>query len=498
MEVLSKPRIRFHRLRQVAVTLVKIRPVHRGTMERQDTELIFSEDEFERICRADSMMPTNSMIQMWNTNNSFSSGTISATSTTTISADRGLEAENAPVLQLDNGSQFQHVQQMQQPGQAVVHQEIVQDMTTAYVVNEDYGGVGDASVRPAFDQQWTLDPSFGQSKYKMSTMIMESCSEYLTSVKIEYPEPLSELLSGLIMVPPDDVLPSHVGIGTMPEESVDSSQVAAALSLQPWRGSHDFERIVPTNNKDKNKWCYSEDKNKLYVTPNVAVPVGIQLSEPLVKATLRITPVFQQSQHFTEPVERCHNCIRRSSDDPEVKEYICQVDGENAEYSIINSRHVVTLPLQQPPPGENLTTVLIKIMCLTSCVGGPNRKPFALVFDLIHRGKIIGRQVLDVKCCKCPSRDMANDEKGTGGQRGGRSTNYTDQEQQKCAKVRKLALEVEVGSKKRKLPNIKQEPGSDRQFVYLKVPVEFQDKVKEYINGLVLLSQTQSQDLYLP
>ncbi|XP_076067219.1 cellular tumor antigen p53-like isoform X6 [Oratosquilla oratoria] len=467
MEVLSKPRIRFHRLRQVAVTLVKIRPVHRGTMERQDTELIFSEDEFERICRADSMMPTNSMIQMWNTNNSFSSGTISATSTTTISADRGLEAENAPVLQLDNGSQFQHVQQMQQPGQAVVHQEIVQDMTTAYVVNEDYGGVGDASVRPAFDQQWTLDPSFGQS-------------------------------SGLIMVPPDDVLPSHVGIGTMPEESVDSSQVAAALSLQPWRGSHDFERIVPTNNKDKNKWCYSEDKNKLYVTPNVAVPVGIQLSEPLVKATLRITPVFQQSQHFTEPVERCHNCIRRSSDDPEVKEYICQVDGENAEYSIINSRHVVTLPLQQPPPGENLTTVLIKIMCLTSCVGGPNRKPFALVFDLIHRGKIIGRQVLDVKCCKCPSRDMANDEKGTGGQRGGRSTNYTDQEQQKCAKVRKLALEVEVGSKKRKLPNIKQEPGSDRQFVYLKVPVEFQDKVKEYINGLVLLSQTQSQDLYLP
>lgn len=253
-------------------------------------------------------------------------------------------------------------------------------------------------------------------------------------------------------------------------------------SLQPWAGKYNFAISVPTDNKDRNKWCYNKDLKKLYVCPNVAVPVSVKMSK-WIDASITITPVFQQSQHRMEPVSRCYNCKNIKNCDAELGDYVVQVEGEGCEYEIILERHVVKVPLQHPPPGEVASTLLVKLMCLTSCVGGPNRRPFCLVLTLrcSITGVEIGRQILDVKCCKCPSRDMTNDAKGST-PNANNNTQTTDDG--KLTKIRKLSSQIQV-DQRRKRTKIKPEPGSESRYVNVAVPVEFELQVKSYVNGLI-------------
>lgn len=275
----------------------------------------------------------------------------------------------------------------------------------------------------------------------------------------------------------------------------DTTLTHSVPSLQPWLGRHKFEISLPTGNRDRNKWCFSEGLGKLYLCPNVAVPVNVMLQE-WVNASITITPVFKQSCHRTEPVNRCFNCKNTQNHDPGVVEHIVQVEGEGCEYNLISDRYMVTVPLRSPPPGEMASTLLIKIMCLTSCVGGPNRRPFCLVFTLRNSvtGEEIGRQILDIKCCKCPSRDLTNDEKSM------TTPSAPTVDEEKRTKVRKLATELAVGQK-RKRPKIKVEPGTDSRMVNIAVPVEYEAQVKSYINKLIaadLIKKWQPDALMYP
>nr|XP_027221693.1 cellular tumor antigen p53-like isoform X2 [Penaeus vannamei] len=277
----------------------------------------------------------------------------------------------------------------------------------------------------------------------------------------------------------------------------DSTLAHSVPSLQPWAGRHKFGISLPTGNKDRNKWCYSQDLGKLYLCPNVAVPVNVTLDD-WVNANITMTPVFKQSCHRTEPVNRCYNCKSIQNCDPNLAEHLVQVEGEGCEYSFINDRYMVTVPLRPPPPGEVSSTLLIKIMCLTSCVGGPNRRPFCIVLTLRNSvtGEEIGRQILDIKCCKCPSRDLTNDEKS----RTPTAPAAPSAEEEKRTKVRKLATEIAVGQK-RKRPKIKLEPGTDSRMVNIAVPIEYEAEVKSYINKLIaadLIKKWQPDALMYP
>lgn len=292
----------------------------------------------------------------------------------------------------------------------------------------------------------------------------------------------------------DDIkIPSSLGqfvqqepLGSMLESGSsytlpDTTPTHTVPSLQPWPGRFLFSIRVPTDNKDRNKWCYSQSLQKLYVCPNVAVPVNVSLGE-WADAKITITPVFKESRCRLEPVTRCYNCksSQVSEGESALAEHIIQLDGEGCEYSCVNERHIVTVPLQPPPPGENVSTLFMKSMCLTSCVGGPNRKPFNVVFTLRSTvtGLEVGRQVLDVKCCKCPSRDMANEEHNQNKRVG-----MVTLDDEKQIKVRKLASEIVVGQK-RKRPNIKLEPGTELRTVKIDCPEVFETQVKQYINYL--------------
>uniref|UniRef100_H2ZH73 Cellular tumor antigen p53 n=1 Tax=Ciona savignyi TaxID=51511 RepID=H2ZH73_CIOSA len=68
--------------------------------------------------------------------------------------------------------------------------------------------------------------------------------------------------------------------------------------------------------------------------------------------------------------------------------------------------------LERPQIGAEYTTVLYKFMCLSSCVGGINRRPLNVVFNLENaEGQIIGRRVVEVRVCSCPGRDRSQEEK---------------------------------------------------------------------------------------
>lgn len=66
----------------------------------------------------------------------------------------------------------------------------------------------------------------------------------------------------------------------------------------------------------------------------------------------------------------------------DVKDHLVMVEGPECDYKVVNERYVVSVPLHPPPPGDSASTLLLRLICLTSCIGGPNRRPFCLVFTL--------------------------------------------------------------------------------------------------------------------
>merc|ERR1719412_2971453 len=83
----------------------------------------------------------------------------------------------------------------------------------------------------------------------------------------------------------------------------------------------------------------------------------------------------------------------------------------------ISGRHSVITPFpefQQQSGGISSSGCLLgyKFMDLGSCSGGINRRETALVFTLEDAdGNVLGRQVLQLRICTAPKRDLEQDEK---------------------------------------------------------------------------------------
>uniref|UniRef100_A0A0P4WEW8 p53 DNA-binding domain-containing protein n=1 Tax=Scylla olivacea TaxID=85551 RepID=A0A0P4WEW8_SCYOL len=263
----------------------------------------------------------------------------------------------------------------------------------------------------------------------------------------------------------------------------DSSPNSHVPSLQSWPGQYEFKISLPIGNKDRNKWCYSMLQNKVYLCPLIAVPIHVKLLQ-WFDASITITPVFKESRHRVEAVMPCFNCKNKVNSD--VADHLVMVEGQECMYKQVNERYVVSVPLHPPPPGEVTSTLLVKLSCLQSCIGGPNRRPFCLVFTLHDSsGNVVGRQVLDLKCCRCPSRDMLNEDKAEQKrQRPSQPINDFHQLDRVQALKRSAAPVATTGEKKKRF-NIKMEPGTENRYRSVTVPVEFVGKVKTYINSLI-------------
>nr|BAL15075.1 p53 [Penaeus japonicus] len=456
--------------------------MQQGGMQRSDSELLFGEDEYH-------LLRDDSLLQRFGSANfhTLLDGPDVEPPVTEQEVEDQQQQQQQQQQQPQPQQQQQQIQQ-QQPGQQPAPQIAypIQNidnqliLTNSHIHGEIFQTV-QVQQQPQQQQIQQLQPGQPIPWDSLQTLDTENV-EVLPNNNV----PVGGVSAAITLIE-----------GSATSCLADSTLAHSVPSLQPWAGRHKFGISLPTGNKDRNKWCYSQDLGKLYLCPNVAVPVNVML-EDWVNATITMTPVFKQSCHRTEPVNRCYNCKSIQNCDPNLAEHVVQIEGEGCEYSFINDRYLVTVPLRPPPPGEVPSTLLIKIMCLTSCVGGPNRRPFCIVLTLRNSvtGEEIGRQILDIKCCKCPSRDLTNDEKS----RTPTAPSTPSVDEEKRTKVRKLANEIAVGQK-RKRPKIKLEPGTDSRMVNIAVPVEYEAEVKSYINKLIaadLIKKWQPDALMYP
>ncbi|XP_068232996.1 cellular tumor antigen p53-like [Palaemon carinicauda] len=475
-------------------------------MENQDSEPLFGDDVY-------SLLRDDSLLHRTGSNNFASL----IESIETGGAGNSLHQ----VQRQQNGHQNQHIQPVQK--NVVVFQQEEQPMENPQYLQQEQQDIKQETKYqalnmdgPTLQQQQQPQPQ----EIKSEQCIVYHIQDYSAGKIVLISNDSSPSVSNEQQVQPQEQQPLSVAWdGVDDEDSVSEVQTTSenfvsnpsnsfkelldeasflpdttargVPSLQPWPGKYLFGISLPVDNKDRNKWCYSQELKKLYVCPGVAVPLNITMSR-WIDASITITPVFHQSQYRMDPVVRCYNCKNANNCDPQLVDYIVQVDGEGCSYEVMQERPIVRVPVQPPSPGERSSILLLKLMCLTSCVGGPNRRPYCLVLTLRCNltGMEIGRQILDVKCCKCPSRDMGNDA----------TSNKTKLDEGQVTKIRKLSSQINVGQKRKK-PKVKNEPGIETRYVNIAVPVEFELQVKSYVNGLIaeqILRRNQPNLLLYP
>ncbi|KAF2353686.1 p53 DNA-binding domain [Trinorchestia longiramus] len=196
-------------------------------------------------------------------------------------------------------------------------------------------------------------------------------------------------------------------------EDISRADSIDVMQLSDWPGEYNFTINFPSDARNNRKWGYCDEVKRVFCQPNIAIEVQVRVDDwkalEGTNARVRLCPVYTDAHHRTTPVNRCdhHKLAERLTDkDSPHLDYLIQIDQKNADYGMVGRRQVVSAPLQPSRVGEEFATLLVKSSCMTSCVGGPNRRPFAVIFSLMVKGKEAGRRVLAIKCCKGVFRDM--------------------------------------------------------------------------------------------
>ncbi|KAM6960378.1 cellular tumor antigen p53 [Tautogolabrus adspersus] len=167
---------------------------------------------------------------------------------------------------------------------------------------------------------------------------------------------------------------------------------------------------------------YSELLNKLYCQLAKTNPIEVLVSrEPPAGAMIRATAVYKKTEHVAEVVRRCpHHKNEDLKENPTAAEnssHLIRVEGsERAQYfeDPHTKRQSVTVPYEAPQLGSEMSTVLLRFMCNSSCMGGMNRRPILTILTLeTPEGHVLGRQCFEVRICACPGRDRKTEEENS-------------------------------------------------------------------------------------
>ncbi|KAL7632931.1 UNVERIFIED_CONTAM: hypothetical protein RMT77_016758 [Armadillidium vulgare] len=274
------------------------------------------------------------------------------------------------------------------------------------------------------------------------------------------------------------------------------------LSILPLTGPYNFRINIPEPNLlgVKPQWCYSKMLNRMYVAKNVAFPLNIMLDKYPPRAHLNICPVYNKSSNRMAPVHRCPNC-RLSDPNQENCLHVIQVEGSSAYYYEQEERYMVSVPLGTPAPGDSLVNLFLKVCCNTSCIGGPNRRTFSILISLKLGDNEYGRQVIDVKCCEGPTRDMNRDEKNQMKETILQPVHQNTNENME--KFREVASEVaksrssNTPNRKRKVsnePDFEQHKKESLEMEMVMIPKIYVKRVKKYINSIYVKDQLRKRN----
>ncbi|XP_037805034.1 tumor protein 63-like [Penaeus monodon] len=224
-----------------------------------------------------------------------------------------------------------------------------------------------------------------------------------------------------IVAPPQQgQVSTNVSVLELPPQATTVSGVVDVPILTNMEGEYGFTVSIQDRERTTKSpmWLMSKITKKLYTNINKAVPFEINLKKRVINEHffIRAVPVFSSPQFLRTNVNRCPN--HASPTDPTnhdfpYPEHVVRADHPGARYDNTNGRLSVRVPLDilQDGSGSDYTPVLLRFMCLGSCVGGINRRPIAIILTLENGiGHIVGRKVVDVRVCACPTRDIRTDE----------------------------------------------------------------------------------------
>lgn len=207
--------------------------------------------------------------------------------------------------------------------------------------------------------------------------------------------------------------------GNLPQQQ-QSHKTGSIPSVSDYPGDHGFEIYFgkSTESAVKNaQYTHSTLLDKLFVRMNALCPVQFRCNTmPPDGCVIRALPVYTRPEHVTEVVSRCPNHqIQDNSADHLTRHLIrAEQPGSDSVRYVLSSdgRESVSVAYCNPEIGSQYTTVFYKYMCLSSCVGGINRRPITTVFTLeTPDGVVIGRRCVEVRICSCPGRDRSQEER---------------------------------------------------------------------------------------
>eukprot|EP00092_Neocalanus_flemingeri_P014889 GFUD01016080.1.p1 GENE.GFUD01016080.1~~GFUD01016080.1.p1 ORF type:complete len:567 (-),score=125.10 GFUD01016080.1:61-1761(-) len=203
--------------------------------------------------------------------------------------------------------------------------------------------------------------------------------------------------------------------------SAQNSQSTSSLpSTEIWPGNHNMEyQIEDSGNWKKRGYAFSTLLNKLYIDMEKQVAIKFFIvGKPPAGSVIRAVPVYVDIASRAQPVLRCP--VHSSLEDPSnrlitnpILKHLVRSSEISTTYleNKISGRLSLTTVIKDTAPGCDYFTIFYQFMCLGSCLGGLARRQLQMIFTLeTEQGNVVGRQVMEVRICSCPLRDMKQEE----------------------------------------------------------------------------------------